>query len=161
MKIYITKKGDAVLLDDEDYKYLIVQMNYTYCVARNKKGKIKNVPRAIRARLSDTGKQKIQLIHWDVMGHPDEEMVTDHIDGNPLNNQRNNLWCCSKRNNGGNLRHENAKKNYSSKYAGVYRNKQNEKWVAHIRINKKLKYLGLFLNEEDAAQAYQNACAKL
>ena len=33
--------------------------------------------------------------------------------------------------------------------------------MAQIWINKKSKYLGYFLNEEDAAQAYQNACAKL
>lgn len=63
MKIYTTNKGDEVLLDDKDFDYLIVKMGYTYYAVRNKKGKIKNVPRNIPARLSDTGKQKIYYIH--------------------------------------------------------------------------------------------------
>ena len=112
MKIYKTKRGDEVFLDDEDYDYLIVKMDYTYYVERRKRTII-NVRRYIPVRLSDTGKQKNQYIHWDVMGHPGE-MDTDHIDGNPLNNQKNNLRICSNRENIQNLRHENATKNYSS-----------------------------------------------
>ena len=90
MKIYKTKSGDEVFLDDEDFEYLIVKCGYTYYAQRNKKEKIMNVQRMIPARLTDTGKRKLQLIHWDVIGHPGE-MDTDHIDGNPLNNQEKNL----------------------------------------------------------------------
>jgi hypothetical protein len=32
--------------------------------------------------------------------------------------------------------------------------------MAEIRINNKLKHLGLFDNEEDAHQAYLDACEK-
>ena len=158
MKIYTTKRGDEVFLDDEEYKKLIVKMGYTYCVSRNKKRKIESVRRRIPAKLSDTGKQKTQYIHWDVIGRPEKGMVTDHIDGNPLNNQKDNLRICSVRENAQNYRHKTNTRKYSSKYPGVHWHKENEKWMAYITINKKIKYLGYFLNEQDAAQAYKKAC---
>ena len=163
MKTYKTSREDEVLLDDKDYEYLIVKCGYSYCTVRNKKGKILNIQRMIPALLSNTGKRKLQYIHWDVIGHPDKEMVTDHIDGNPLNNQKNNLRHCSYRENGGNLRYLNASKIYSSKYTGVSLDKNAQKWMAYISINKnkKRKYLGLFITEEDAAQAYKEAYKKL
>lgn len=160
MKIYKTKKGDEVFLDNEDFDNLIVKMDYTYYVGRNK-NKIKNVRRMIPVLLSDTKKRKLQLLHWDVMDHPERGMVTDHIDGNPLNNQKNNLKICTIRENGQNKRHKSATRNYSSKYPGVCWHKPLEKWRAEIMINKKIKYLGLFLNEKDAAWAYQKACKSL
>lgn len=40
MRIYITSKGDEVLLDDEDYKKLILIGNYCYYAGRYKKGNI-------------------------------------------------------------------------------------------------------------------------
>lgn len=158
MKIYTTSKGDEVLLDDKDFDYLIVECKYCYYVQRNKKRKIMHVHRYIPALLSDTKKQKKQLIHWDVNGHPEGGMVIDHIDGNPLNNQKNNLRICSIRENSQNLRHKTATRNYSSKFVGVTWNKRDEKWKVQIRINGKIKHLGYFLNEEDASQAYQKAC---
>ncbi|HHX63157.1 MAG TPA: hypothetical protein GX707_20965 [Epulopiscium sp.] len=45
----------------------------------------------------------------------------------------------------------------TSKYKGVYFNKSSNKWQAHIRINGKNKYLGLFKTELLAHNAYQNA----
>ena len=46
---------------------------------------------------------------------------------------------------------------YSSKYKGVHWNKQNKKWKVEITINKKIKYLGLFIDEYEASLTYQNA----
>ena len=161
MKIYTIKRGYKVYLDDKDFDYLIVERGYNYYARKDKKGKIIHVCRYIPALLSGTGKQKNQLIHWDILVHPSKGFVTDHIDGNPLNNQKNNLRICSYRKNGQNKRHITATTKYSSKYSGVCWNKGIEKWMANITINKTSKHLGLFLNEEDAAQAYKNACEKL
>ena len=36
--------------------------------------------------------------------------------------------------------------------------KRNNKWQAGIWLNGKLKYLGLFINEEDARNVYLQAC---
>jgi hypothetical protein len=49
----------------------------------------------------------------------------------------------------------------SSEYTGVYWGKHVNKWVAYIRINGKLKHLGLFENEYEAHLAYQNALNEL
>lgn len=47
----------------------------------------------------------------------------------------------------------------SSKHTGVC--KFRNKWMANIRINGKLKYLGLFLNEIEASEAYIKALSEL
>ena len=47
--------------------------------------------------------------------------------------------------------------NKSSEYVGVCWDKHAVKWRADICLEGKAKYLGLFINETDAAQAYQEA----
>ena len=44
----------------------------------------------------------------------------------------------------------------SSKYRGVYRNhrRQSKPWVANIKIDGKMQYLGSYATEEEAARAY-------
>ena len=49
----------------------------------------------------------------------------------------------------------------SSKYTGVTWDKRKNKWKAHIRIKQKLRYLGYYKKEQEAAQAYQNELKKL
>jgi len=44
----------------------------------------------------------------------------------------------------------------SSKYTGVYFHKARGKWMAKIQLNGKYIYLGSYINEEDAAEAYKN-----
>jgi hypothetical protein len=51
------------------------------------------------------------------------------------------------------------KRGGTSKYTGVYMDKK--KWRAAIRINGKIKYLGLFTDEKEAAKAYQNELKKI
>lgn len=50
-------------------------------------------------------------------------------------------------------RNRRANKNSTSSFVGVSWNTQYSKWTATIFVNNKLKYLGRFLNEEDAAKA--------
>ena len=45
----------------------------------------------------------------------------------------------------------------TSKYKGVLWNERAQKWMAQIGLKNKKKYLGLFLEEEKASQAYQKA----
>ena len=74
----------------------------------------------------------------------------DHIDNNPLNNCIDNLQQVTNR--------ENCSKDKKgvSKYTGVSWNKNNNKWQVKIYIKKKLLHLGLFTDELEAAEAYQN-----
>ena len=83
-------------------------------------------------------------------------IVIDHIDNNKTNNVLTNLRIVTHR--------FNSKRKqgcYTSKYKGVYWAKKENKWVASIRINKKLYTLGRFTNEIEAAKAYQKELDKL
>lgn len=74
--------------------------------------------------------------------------VVDHIDGNPRNNNANNLRVCTQaqntRNNSG----------WHNKHGrvGVYKLSDGV-WSASIRVDGKLRHLGRFLREEDAVEA--------
>lgn len=81
----------------------------------------------------------------------------DHIDGNPLNNQRSNLRLCSKAQNRAN-RKLNA--NNKSGYKGVSWHIPTQKWLAHIKHNYKTYHLGLFLNKHEAAAVYNKYAIK-
>ena len=49
----------------------------------------------------------------------------------------------------------------SSKYKGVYWDKQNNRWRAQIKLDYKNMYIGLFENEKDAYAAYQKKAEEL
>jgi hypothetical protein len=49
----------------------------------------------------------------------------------------------------------------TSKYKGVYWDKNNKKWMSRIKINKKTKYLGRFKSEKEAAEVYNKAAVEL
>jgi hypothetical protein len=50
-----------------------------------------------------------------------------------------------------------AYKNNQSGHKGVYRYKKSTRWMAQIRKDKKLHFLGVFDSISDAAIAYQTA----
>ena len=83
----------------------------------------------------------------------------DHIDGNSLNNHIENLRVVTHPQN---CMNQKKTKTYNGKatssiYKGVTWFKHNNKWGAHIKINGKLKHLGLFISETGAARAYNEA----
>lgn len=98
------------------------------------------------------GKRIIVKMHRLIIGVTDSKVLVDHVDGNGLNNQRNNLRPCTKSQNG--MNRGTIRKNRLSKFKGVQWHKKGKKWVSEIVANKKKTYLGLFINEEDAAKAY-------
>ena len=83
-------------------------------------------------------------------------LVVDHINGNGLDNRKSNLRVVTPRQNTQNLK---IKK--SSKYPGVSWNKNAQKWQVRIQLNGKIKHLGLFMDEREAAKAYEQACREL
>lgn len=82
----------------------------------------------------------------------------DHIDGNGLNNDIENLRAATSSQNNQN---KGAPKNNTSGFKGVSLHKQTKKWVATISHGGKLHYLGLFDTPEAAHQAYTAAATKL
>jgi hypothetical protein len=83
---------------------------------------------------------------------------TDHINGIRDDNRWLNLRQCT---NAENQQNKAPHKNSSSKYVGVSWHKRCQKWRARIRINGKLKYLGLFQAESEAYAAYCKAKSEL
>ncbi len=81
-----------------------------------------------------------------------ERPFVDHADGDGLNNRRSNLRACTRQENNRNIRHR--RPGCTSRHTGVSWDKAHGRWRAYIRIDKRLKYLGLFTEEYDAAQAY-------
>jgi len=83
--------------------------------------------------------------------------VTDHIDGNPMNNQRSNLRLATYSQNSTNSRRA---KDNSSGYKGVSWHKQSGKWRATIMKNGKWREIGRFDEVSDAAVAYEKEALK-
>lgn len=85
-------------------------------------------------------------------------LAVDHINGNGLDNRRKNLRLVT-----GTQNQQNQKPNRcgcSSQYKGVCWNKARRKWQATIKVDKKLRHLGCFERETDAALAYNAAATK-
>lgn len=82
----------------------------------------------------------------------------DHIDNDKTNNRIENLRIANDSQNCANV---GLSKRNKSGYKGVCWNEWNKKWCASIRINKKLKHLGYFVDAKDAAIEYDKAAKKL
>lgn len=83
----------------------------------------------------------------------------DHIDMNKLNNTRSNLRVCDKFSKEWNLT-KPITINPTSKYKGVYFHKASKKFMSRIKYKNSCIYLGIFINEIDAAKAYNEAAIK-
>lgn len=100
------------------------------------------------------------FMHREVMGKPPAGMEIDHINGDGLDNRKENLRFCSHRQN---LQASRKKRtNASSQYKGVSWVANANKWRARIRrLSGGDKNLGLFTSELDAANAYDKAALEM
>ena len=97
------------------------------------------------------------LVAREWVEHPDKKRCVDHIDGNKANNHYENLrWATHSENS----RNQKNQINKSSVYKGVCLPSKSKKWVAHITVNHKLQHLGVFVNEREAAEAYNVAAVE-
>jgi hypothetical protein len=138
-------KGKYVtLVDDEDYEYLNQFRWSTY--------KDKNTYYA-RMVIKINGETIRIRMHRLIMKTP-KELLTDHKDGNGLNNQKYNLRICNYAQNA-----VNRKGRGKSDYLGVrvVKRKNKNKFLASICKNYKTILLGVYDNEIEAAKIYDNA----
>jgi hypothetical protein len=86
-------------------------------------------------------------------------LTVDHIDFDRVNNRVENLRIVSARDNS--VRSALNNPNKTSKYLGVHFCKQKKKYVAKIIKEGKKFYLGSFVNEKDAHEAYKEMELKI
>lgn len=86
-------------------------------------------------------------------------LIIDHVDGDRTNNRITNLREITNRQNVENQRAPS--KNNTSGYLGVHFDKRRRKFVASIKIDRKAKFLGHFLDPQKAYEAYLAAKREL
>lgn len=116
----------------------------------------------VRPIRKPSGKRGTVFMHKVILPSP-KGMVTDHINGDPLDNRRENLRVATR---GGNVRNSRHRVNAVSNYKGVCYVRARGKiyyrascWGAGVPQNK--KHLGHFPTEEAAARAYDRRAWEL
>ena len=103
-----------------------------------------------------------RLAWFYITGYYPKEGEIDHIDRNPLNNKFSNLRLATIAQQNMNQSKFKTKDGVpcSSIYKGVSWNKGKQKWRARIVFDKKEIHLGYFIDEKEAALAYDEAATK-
>jgi len=140
-------QNQVSIIDDEDFNTV---SQYKWCAKKHKNGFY-----AVRS-VYKNGIKTTEYLHKFLLKN--EFGIIDHIDRNGLNNTRGNLRVVSFSENGMN---RNPNKNHSSKYKGVCFNKREKKFFAKIYKGKNQIHLGYFMDEKDAAIAYNKAAMSL
>lgn len=83
---------------------------------------------------------------------------TDHVNGNKLDNRRENLRIATRSQN---MANRHFHKDSTSKCKGVYWNKNRKQWQVKICINYKSIFLGSFDNKIEAAKVYASKAKEL
>lgn len=146
MKIIPLTQGKCALVDDGDFEWL----NQWKWYAHNSHGAF-YAARSVWVN----GRYQKTFMHRLVAGTPDD-MQTDHIDRNGLNNQRANLRICIRQQNNVNIVRHNA-----SGYRGVYWDQKKKRWGAVISFRNQNYHLGRFVDVQDAAHAYDAKAREL
>lgn len=140
-------QGQVALVDDEDFERLSVYKWHAVRTGRT----------FYAARHGPKPDYRMIYMHHEVMGgKPESGFEADHIDGDDLNNQKSNLrWVTVNQNQMNQHRIRGV-----SRFKGVSRSYNRNKWRVHITLNGRPRHVGSFTSEEDAARAYDAAALK-
>lgn len=145
MKTIKITKGLLVIVDDDDYRWLIKRSWYALI----------NTGHPSYARTTK-GRQTI-LMHREILNAPDGIQV-DHINGDGLDNRRNNLRLATIAQNNQNVR---VRSDNTSGFKGVCWHKRDRIWQAYINASGIRRNLGSFVDLNQAVRAYNIASRDL
>ena len=148
-------KGHTCILNVEDLS-LVSEFNWRSEIALKPNGEIRTVYAVRKPRVSETYTCTVRM-HRIILNCPDNLQV-DHVNGNGLDNRRENLRIVTESQNTQNQRIKSSNK---SGHKGVFWHKHRNKWMAQIGIEGRQIYLGSFINIEDAVFEYERASEKL
>ena len=150
MKQIELTQGKVALVDDADYDWL---NQWKWCAHKTKKGFY-----AVRGFRLKKNKRSLISMHRQILGlKRGDKRQGDHINHNKLDNRRNNIRICTQSQNNMN---QKPGRNLTSPFKGITWSKLYRRWIAHLTINKETKSLGYFIQEKDAARAYDEAAKK-
>ncbi len=147
-EIYLTNSDEIVYVDDIDYEYL---NQWNWQLNDNPNGKSISRCQHIGGKhyAIVMAREIAERMRLDIEGKE-----VDHIDRNPVNNQRrNNLRPATRSQN---TMNQGLRSSNTSGYKGVNWNKASRKYIARIFINGERIYLGLFDNPIEAAYTYDH-----
>lgn len=139
-----TRTGKEIQVDDDDYLgVLLLEKEWGRRWSASKRNRVIMV----------VGNGTVVSLGRFIMQCP-VGLVIDHIDRNPLNNQRHNLRPITQQKN---LFNRKVNKNNTLGITGVTFNKAVKAFCAQIMIDGKQQHLGFFQTIEEAAKARHEA----
>ncbi len=151
-EIFISQ-NKRVVVDDEDYSFL---HRFTWSAR-----KCADRDYAVTARRFDDA-YHATFMHRMILNAP-PNMVVDHVNGNTLDNRKENLRICTKGENG-----RNRKPNAGYRFKGVRKINSRGKirprilgYAANIYFKGKAIRIGYYATEEEAARAYDTKAKEL
>jgi len=134
-------RDKIAFVDDDDYEIVTQSKWYAQrCRKFNWYAK--------RARFNE-GKKQVEAMHHLILGCG----FIDHINGNGLDNRKENLRFVTNQENTYNQR----KRPGTSQYKGVCWDKESGKWLVQIQVDGRRKKIGRFDDELVAALAWDEA----
>ena len=157
MKHIQLTNGQNVIVDDDDFDYL---NNYKWCIQQRKEATfiVNEVRMRVKRRQHELISTFMPVLIYKRLHNIDKDtrITIKMLDGNRLNCLRSNIIVVTQHqlSAGENIP---VRMDKTSKYKGVGFHYESKKWVARIRVNSKLIYLGLYSNEDIAALIYNSA----
>jgi hypothetical protein len=136
-----------LIVDDDVYDFI---NSYTWALRVNFRN-----PQLRYAQVTFNG-ENIAMHHLVLAAT--EGFDVDHVNGNGLDNRKENLRLATRSQNVMNSR--KSRRNCSSKFKGVSWVQHMNQWKAEITLNGKRKYLGCHDEEISAARAYNRAAIR-
>jgi hypothetical protein len=156
VKLIPLTQGLHAKVDDEDYPRLRRYTWHALGQGDRTEGAMVHYY-ACRWQPGKRGARTLIRMHQAILGLAGTKVIVDHIDGDTLNNQKTNLRPASTRQN---LQNRFKQGGTSSKYKGVCFDKGAKKWRAYIVVADMRVHLGFFVDELEAAKAYDHAARR-